>query len=81
MTKGNPHLHYLGFIKERKQPKRDCRESIGVYSSTICRELQRNRDDVTQEYYFAFTETKSQRRQQNKAKYEENHYHTGQAKP
>jgi IS30 family transposase len=54
---------------KRGSSQKEIAESIGVHPSTICRELQRNRDDVTQEYHFAFAETKSQRRQQNKAKY------------
>jgi IS30 family transposase len=54
---------------KRGSSQKEIAESIGVHPSTICRELQRNRDDVTQEYHFAFAETKSQRRQQNKEKY------------
>jgi len=43
--------------------------SIGVHPSTICREIQRNRDAVTDEYHYAFAQTKSQKRQKAKAKY------------
>jgi IS30 family transposase len=54
---------------KRGNSQKEIAESIGVHPSTICRELQRNKDNVTQEYHYAFAELKSQRRQQGKAKY------------
>ena len=44
-------------------------ETIGVHPSTICRQIQRNKDSITEEYHYAFAQTKAQRRQQAKAKY------------
>jgi IS30 family transposase len=49
--------------------QKEIAESIGVHPSTICREIQRNRDDVIDEYHYAFAQTKSQRRQKAKSKY------------
>ena len=43
--------------------------SIGVHPSTICREIQRNQDSATQEYHYAFADTKATTRQQTKVKY------------
>ncbi len=44
-------------------------ESIGVHPSTICREIQRNKDSSTEEYHYAFADTKATTRQQEKVKY------------
>jgi IS30 family transposase len=54
---------------KRGMKQKEIAESIGVHPSTICREIQRNRDDVTDEYHYAFAQTKSQRRQKAKPKY------------
>ena len=44
-------------------------QSIGVHPSTICREIQRNKDVITQEYHYAFADTKATTRQKEKVKY------------
>jgi len=49
--------------------QKEIAKTIGVHPSTICREIQRNKDPITQEYHYAFAQTKAQRRQQAKAKY------------
>jgi len=54
---------------KRGMSQKSIAESIGVHPSTICREIQRNKDTDTEEYHYAFAETKSQRRKQSKAKY------------
>jgi len=54
---------------KRGSSQKEIAESIGVHPSTICRELQRNKESVTQEYHYAFAEIASQKRQPAKAKY------------
>ena len=49
--------------------QKDIAESIGVHPSTICREIQRNKDTLTEEYHYAFADSKSITRQQAKIKY------------
>jgi len=43
--------------------------SMGVHPSTVCRELKRNCDEVTNEYHYAFAHTVATNRQQSKIKY------------
>ena len=54
---------------KRGVTQKEIATTIGVHPSTICREIKRNKDSVTQEYHYAFAQTKTQRRQQAKAKY------------
>jgi len=54
---------------KRGVTQKEIANTIGVHPSTICREIKRNKDVTTQEYHYAFAQTKSQRRQQNKRKY------------
>ncbi len=54
---------------KRGTSQKEIAKSIGVHPSTICREIQRNKDSITQEYHYAFAQTKAQRRQQAKSKY------------
>ena len=54
---------------KRGVKQKEIAKTIGVHPSTICREIQRNKDPITQEYHYAFAQTKAQRRQQAKAKY------------
>jgi len=54
---------------KRGVTQKEIAQSIGVHPSTICREIQRNKDSITQEYHYAFAHTAAQRRQQTKAKY------------
>ena len=49
--------------------QKEIAQSIGVHPSTICREIQRNQDSSTQEYHYAFADTKATTRQQSKVKY------------
>ena len=60
--------HILTSLKQGRSQK-DIAESIGVHPSTICREIQRNKDIVTQEYHYGFVENKASRRQISKVKY------------
>jgi len=54
---------------KRGVTQKEIAETIGVHPSTICREIQRNKDSGTGEYHYAFAQTKAQIRQQDKAKY------------
>jgi len=54
---------------KRGVTQKEIANTIGVHPSTICREIQRNKDEITQEYHYAFAQTKSQRRQKSKTKY------------
>jgi len=54
---------------KRGETQKAIAKTIGVHPSTICREIQRNKDSITKEYHYAFAHTASQRRQQSKAKY------------
>jgi IS30 family transposase len=60
--------HIWALLKEGRSQK-EIAESIGVHPSTICREIHRNQDRVTEEYHYAFAETKAKRRQESKRKY------------
>ncbi len=54
---------------KRGVTQKEIAKTIGVHPSTICREIQRNKDSITQEYHYAFAQTTAQKRQQAKAKY------------
>ena len=60
--------HIWTLLKQGRKQK-EIAESIGVHPSTICREIQRNKDISTQEYHYAFADSKASIRQQSKAKY------------
>jgi len=60
--------HIWASLKQGMSQKKIA-ETIGVHPSTICREIKRNKDVTTQEYHYAFAQTKSQRRQRSKIKY------------
>ena len=54
---------------KRGSSQKEIAESIGVHPSTICREIQRNKDRTTQEYHYAFADSKASKRQRSKEKY------------
>jgi len=54
---------------KRGVSQKDIAEIIGVHPSTICREIQRNQDEITQEYHYAFADIKSNTRKKSKHKY------------
>ncbi|MDD2399963.1 MAG: helix-turn-helix domain-containing protein, partial [Sulfurovum sp.] len=54
---------------KRGVTQKEIAQTIGVHPSTICREIQRNKDMDTEEYHYAFAQTKAQRRQEAKVKY------------
>jgi len=61
--------YHISTLLKRGWNQKEIAESIGVHPSTICREIQRNRDVTTQEYHYAFAESKASTRQESKAKY------------
>ena len=60
--------HIWTSLKQGRKQK-EIAESIGVHPSTICREIQRNKDKTTQEYHYTFAEGTASKRQKNKVKY------------
>jgi len=60
--------HIWTSLKQCRSQK-EIAESIGVHPSTICREIQRNKDNITGEYHYAFAESIASKRQQAKVKY------------
>jgi len=60
--------HIWTSLKQGRKQK-EIAESIGVHPSTISREIQRNKDITTQEYHYAFADSKASSRQQSKVKY------------
>ena len=61
--------YHISTLLKRGWKQKEIAESIGVHPSTICREIKRNRDVLTQTYSYEFAHSSSQNRQQNKAKY------------
>ncbi len=46
--------YHISTLLKRGWKQKDIAKSIGVHPSTICREVQRNRDTVTKEYSYDF---------------------------
>jgi len=61
--------YHISTLLKKGWSQKEIANSIGVNPSTICREIQRNKDNLTQEYHYAFAESSASRRQQSKAKY------------
>ena len=61
--------YHISTLLKRGWKQKEIAESIGVHPSTICRELQRNRDTITKEYSYEFAHSISQSRQCSKVKY------------
>ena len=64
-----PERYHICTLLKRGYKQKEIAEHIGVHPSTICREIQRNIDDTTQEYEYSFAHAKSQRRLSSKKKY------------
>ena len=60
--------YHISTLLKRGWKQKEIAESIGVHPSTICREIKRNKDILTQTYSYEFAHSSSQSRQQNKAK-------------
>ena len=61
--------YHISTLLQRGWSQKDIAESIGVHASTICREIQRNRDEDDKEYSFEFAHATARDRQYNKVKY------------
>ena len=61
--------YHISTLFKRGWKQKEIAKSIGVHPSTICREIQRNRDNVSKEYSYEFAHSSSQDRQQSKVKY------------
>ena len=61
--------YHISTLLKRGWKQKEIAESIGVHPSTICREIQRNKDVTTQEYHYAFAESKASIRQKSKVKH------------
>lgn len=61
--------YHISTLLKRGWKQKEIAESIGVHPSTICREIQRNKDGITQEYSYDFAHSVATRRQQEKSKY------------
>ena len=61
--------YHISTLLKRGWKQKEIAASIGVHPSTICREIQRNKDVITQEYSYDFAHTISIRRQRSKSKY------------
>ena len=62
-------VYHISTLLKKGWSQKEIANSIGVNPSTICREIQRNKDVLTQEYHYAFAESTASKRQQSKAKY------------
>jgi IS30 family transposase len=61
--------YHISTLLKRGWRQKEIAESIGVHPSTICREIQRNRDKEIKEYSYDFAHTIAMKRQQSKIKY------------
>ena len=61
--------YHISTLLKKGWSQKEIAESIGVHASTICREIQRNKDILTQEYHYTFAESTSCKRKQEKVKY------------
>jgi len=61
--------YHISTLLKRGWKQKEIASSIGVHPSTICREIQRNKDVITQEYSYDFAHTVASKRQRSKSKY------------
>ena len=61
--------YHISTLLKRGWKQKEIAQSIGVHPSTICREIRRNRDEISQEYSYDFAHSTSKHRQQCKVKY------------
>ena len=61
--------YHISTLLKKGWNQKEIAESIGVHPSTICREIQRNRDDIDRTYSYEFAQTTARNRQQSKVKY------------
>jgi len=61
--------YHISTLLKKGWSQKEIASSIGVHPSTICREIQRNRDDIDQVYSYEFAHATARDRQYNKVKY------------
>lgn len=61
--------YHISTLLKRGWKQKEIAQSIGVHPSTICRELKRNSDAVSNEYSYEFAHTVALKRQRNKNKH------------
>jgi len=61
--------YHISTLLKKGWSQKEIANSIGVNPSTICREIHRNKDVLTQEYHYTFAESNANRRQISKIKY------------
>ena len=61
--------YHISTLLKKGWKQKEIAESIGVHPSTICREIRRNKDIITQEYSYDFAHTIATKRQRSKIKY------------
>ena len=61
--------YHIPTLLKKGWKQKEIAESIGVHPSTICREIQRNKDVITKEYSYDFAHTVATKRQRSKIKY------------
>ena len=61
--------YHISTLLKRGWKQKEIAESIGVHPSTICREIKRNSDAISNEYSYEFAHTIAVKRQQNKNKH------------
>ncbi len=66
--------YHISTLLKKGWKQKEIAESIDVHPSTICREIKRNRDVVTQEYSYDFAHSTSLYRQHYKSKIYGHHF-------
>jgi len=61
--------YHISTLLKRGWKQKEIAQSIGVHPSTICRELKRNSDAISNEYSYEFAHTVALKRQRNKNKH------------
>lgn len=61
--------YHISTLLNKGWKQKEIAESIGVHPSTICREIQRNKDVISKEYSYDFAHIAATKRQQTKIKY------------
>lgn len=61
--------YHISTLLKKGWKQKEIAESIGVHPSTICREIRRNKDMITQEYSYDFAHSAASKRQRSKIKY------------
>ena len=61
--------YHISTLLKKGWSQKEIASSIGVHPSTICREIQRNKDDIDKVYSYEFAHSSARNRQNSKAKY------------